>query len=235
MSIGMQQHIYLNSADIADCYTYTSVNCCQNRMTIGMRWMIIGLAASFFSSITVMNTNNTKAIAETENRFSCPTKIETLVDKMLLDLPSYSNRVIQRTRSIVKDKTLVAQRYIVLAGKAEYEPLPLNNSEYQPQTTDSSQQVFFTTFEREYRRDRIIETQNYHWLFLAQTASGWRLVAIYSRFGLDSDAAISSDLTMPPQDTTEGAIGQGINLWLKDCRAGVVSFGRGSSALYLTR
>jgi hypothetical protein len=137
--------------------------------------------------------------------------------QMLLDLPSYTNRVIQRTRSIVKDKKIISQRYVLIAGQAEFEPLTLNNLEYQAETKDSSQQVFFTTLEREYRDDRIIETQNYHWLFLALTKEGWQIVTMYSRFGIGSDT-----ITMPPQDTTNGAIAQAIDLWLEDCRVGAI-------------
>lgn len=158
-----------------------------------------------------------KVIAITTNNYSCPQDIEELVTRMLLDIPSYTNRVVQRSRSIVKDKKLLNQRYVIAAGKAEFQPLTLNNSEYTPQTTDSSQQVFFTTLEREYKRDRLLETQNYHWLFLARTKNGWQVVMMYSRFGTESNL-----VTMPPQDTTNGAIARAVSLWLEDCRAGVV-------------
>jgi hypothetical protein len=158
-----------------------------------------------------------KAIATTTKNYSCSQDIEELVTKMLLDLPSYTNRVMQRSRAIVKDKKLIDQRYVIIAGKAEFQPLTLNNSEYTPQTTDSSQQVFFTTLEREYKRDRVVETQNYHWLFLARTKNDWQLVMMYSRFSTGSNTVV-----MPPQDTTNGAIAQAVSLWLKDCRVGVV-------------
>jgi hypothetical protein len=149
--------------------------------------------------------------------FSCPNNLEALVERMLLDLPSYSNRVIQRTRSIIKDKQLTTQRYIIVAGKAEFQPLPSQNTEYTPITPDSSEQVFFTTLEREYRHNRVVETQNYHWLFLTKTENGWRRVMMYSRFGVGANIP-----AMPPQTTTNGVIGRAIGIWLEDCRAGVL-------------
>jgi hypothetical protein len=194
-------------------------------MDIRSRFINISLVASFCYSIASIDSIFFRASAKNiysadttiVRNYSCPQKIDKLMVQMLLDLPSYTNRVIQRTRSIVKDKKLISQRYIIIAGKAEFEPLTLNNSEYQTETTDSSQQVFFTTLEREYRDDLIIETQNYHWLFLALTKEGWQIVTMYSRFGIESNT-----ITMPPQDTTNGAIGQAIDLWLQDCRVGAI-------------
>jgi hypothetical protein len=186
-------------------------------MKLRSEFIKISLATSFFWSIISASFAIPKEIELTANNYSCPNKIEELATQMLQDLPNYTNRVMQRSRSIVEDKKLINQRYVIVAGKAEFQPLTLNNSEYTPETTDSSQQVFFTTLEREYRRDRVLETQNYHWLFLARTKNDWQVVMMYSRFGTGSNI-----VAMPPQDTTNGAVATAVSLWLKDCRAGVV-------------
>jgi hypothetical protein len=194
-------------------------------MDVRSKFINISLVTSFCYSIISINSTFSETSAKDifftgttiVRNYSCPQKLDKLMKQMLLDLPSYTNRVIQRTRSIVKDKKIISQRYVLIAGQAEFEPLTLNNLEYQAETKDSSQQVFFTTLEREYRDDRIIETQNYHWLFLALTKEGWQIVTMYSRFGIGSDT-----ITMPPQDTTNGAIAQAIDLWLEDCRVGAI-------------
>ncbi|MEL6786335.1 MAG: hypothetical protein AAFO76_02780, partial [Cyanobacteria bacterium J06607_15] len=77
------------------------------------------------------------------------------------------------------------------------------------------EQVFFTVLERQYINNKIVEIETYHWLFLSQTDSGWRTVMMFSRFG-NSDQA---NPPTPPRETTNGIIGRGVQLWLRDCRA----------------
>ncbi len=145
---------------------------------------------------------------------SCPSDIKTLMTWMLEDLPSYSNRVSQRVRR--SDRSIDVYNYIVLAGNPEFEPLPLTNLQYEPVLPDDTQQVFFTTLERQYTKTEVILLQNYYWLFLTPSSDGWRSVLLFSQLAdLQQD-----DLPLPPQDAINGAIGQGIKLWLKDCRAG---------------
>ncbi len=145
---------------------------------------------------------------------SCPSDVETLMNWMLEDLPSYSNRVSQRARR--SDRNVDVYNYIVLAGNPEFAPLPLSNLQYEPVLPDETKQVFFTTLERQYTKTEVILLQNYYWLFLTPSSDGWRSVLLFSQLAdLKSD-----DLPLPPQDAINGAIGQGIKLWLKDCRAG---------------
>jgi hypothetical protein len=58
--------------------------------------------------------------------FTCPISLEPLSDRLLQDLPSYANRVIQRSRSVVDgDRSLYIPLYVIIAGRAEFQPLPL--------------------------------------------------------------------------------------------------------------
>lgn len=142
----------------------------------------------------------------------CPANLDTLTSLLLKDLPSYANRVIQRSRRIAR--TVDIYSYVIIAGRAEFEPLGLNETQYTPIFPDTTKQIFFTTLERQYSNNQSIESQSYHWLFLTQTPSGWRMVTVFSRLGSsDRDKVI-----LPPQDTSNGIIGQAVSLWLRDCR-----------------
>lgn len=153
---------------------------------------------------------------ETIRGVACPSDLETLMTWMLKDLPGYGNRVTQRARR--GDRTVDVYNYIVLAGEPEFEPLPLTNLQYEPVLPDDTKQVFFTTLERQYNKTEVVLLQNYYWLFLTPSSDGWRSVLLFSQLAdLEQD-----DLPLPPQDAMNGAIGQGIRLWLKDCRAGVL-------------
>ncbi|MGH2415856.1 MAG: hypothetical protein ACRDEA_19635, partial [Microcystaceae cyanobacterium] len=147
---------------------------------------------------------------------SCPTDLKTLTPLLLNDLPSYANRVIQRSRK--RDRSADLFSYVIVAGKPEFEPLNLSQLQYTHLLPDTSEQLFFTTLERRYSNNRAIETQNYYWLFLTQTPSGWRLVTLVSRFGSPAQA----QLFLPPQENSDGVIGQAVHLWLRDCRAGAI-------------
>ncbi|ACK67855.1 hypothetical protein PCC8801_3907 [Rippkaea orientalis PCC 8801] len=166
------------------------------------------------------------------NSNPCPSDLETLTALMLRDLPSYANRVIQRQRlrtprkppftepqrPDLSDRPSAPDLYIIVAGKAEFEPLPLTNLQYQTILPDTAQQVFFTTLERQYGGRSVVDLQNYYWLFLTPTEEGWRSMLLFSQLA----ALNKGDLPLPPQDASDGAIGQGIDLWLRDCRAGVI-------------
>lgn len=156
----------------------------------------------------------TQALPKRET--ACPSDIQTLMTRMLKDLPSYSNRVAQRSR--IGDRNVEIYNYLLIAGNPEFEPLPLSNLQYESELPDETQQVFFTTLERQYTPKEAILLQNYYWLFLTPTSEGWRLVLLFSQLA-DLE---QGDLPLPPQDAMNGAIGQGIKLWLKDCRAGVL-------------
>ncbi|MGL5060295.1 MAG: hypothetical protein ACRC62_09950 [Microcoleus sp.] len=162
-------------------------------------------------------TTNTNSINSSQYsllaRSPCPENLETLVDRLLPDLPSYANRIIARSGFFPKTNTPhgYLPRQIILAGRAEFEPLPLN-----PETAipENARQVFITTLERQYRGGKSVEIQQYHWLFLIQTEKGWELVKIVSRFGTLAD--VNSPLS--PEDE-KSPIAEAIRLWLRDCQA----------------
>ncbi|XHU96236.1 MAG: hypothetical protein JJP05_01920 [cyanobacterium endosymbiont of Rhopalodia gibba] len=147
---------------------------------------------------------------------SCPSDLQRLTELMLKDLPSYANRVIQRER--LRARPFPSSLYILVAGRPEFEPLPLTNLQYQPVLEDTAQQVFFTTLERQYGEESLVNLENYYWLFLTQTEKGWRSVILFSQLASLNDGG----LPLPPEDASNGPIGQGIRLWLRDCRAGAV-------------
>lgn len=145
----------------------------------------------------------------------CPTDLPTLTALLLRDLPSYANRVTQRSFTNF-DVPATRPGFVLLAGRPEFEPLSLGPGEYLPTTETQTvpQQVFFTTLERQYVDNRSIELQQYHWIFLAQESDGWWLVTMRSQVG---DLPADQPPT-PPQDSSDGAIAQAIRLWLRDCR-----------------
>ena len=155
-------------------------------------------------------------VANAESSFSCPDNLQQLVPLLLKDLPDYSNRVIQRSQKLHRQVGI--RNYIVTAAQADFEPLALPRLQYQPIEREDPQQIFFTVAEKQYNKNSITTIQTYHWLFLTQTDSGWRTVMMFSRFGNSQ----SKNLPTPPQETTNGIIGQGVQLWLRDCRAGTV-------------
>jgi hypothetical protein len=160
------------------------------------------------------NTNDgAKSLCSEQN-------LETLTIQLLQDLPSYTNRASQRARRLSRSSDIYS--YMVVAGRPEFTPLPLNLEEYSAETSKSSasgvEQVFFTTLERQYIGKKAIELQEFHWLLLTKTTTGWRLVMMFSQTGSDSgDQPLS-----PPRDSSNGAIAQGVNTWLRDCQAGSV-------------
>ena len=160
------------------------------------------------------------ALGEAKNlsieRVSCPEDLQQLTALLLRDLPNYSNRVIQRTQK--KNRAEGIRNFIVTTNQAEFEPLDLPKIQYSPIDDSDPEQVFFTVLERQYKNQEVATIQTYHWLFLTQTDDGWRTVMMYSRFGNSKPTKLAA----PPRETTNGIIGQGVQLWLKDCRAGTV-------------
>lgn len=172
-----------------------------------MRYLLVGLG----SAIALLVAQPTDA------QPSCPKPIEPLTKKLLNDLPGYANRVIQRTQ--LPSRTATNSTYFILAGKPEFNPITEDiQGNYIPAIPEAEtaqvKQVFFTTLERQYRKKAVHSVENYHWLFLTKTQQGWRMVFLYSRFGL-------VDKTHPPtprKETSDGIIGKAIQLWLRDCR-----------------
>ncbi|MEM9543035.1 MAG: hypothetical protein AAGA60_26530 [Cyanobacteria bacterium P01_E01_bin.42] len=136
--------------------------------------------------------------------------LQTVVGLLLEDLPGYANRVIRRSRALGGDR----ETYIITAGRPEFEPLPLGSTRPVLTSPDAPKQVFFTTLEQSFEEDRAIARENYHWLFLAPTEDGWRMATIFTRYGSSQKDRPPS----PPRETSNGAIGQAVRLWLRDCR-----------------
>ncbi|MBD2517536.1 hypothetical protein H6G93_21650 [Nostoc sp. FACHB-973] len=146
--------------------------------------------------------------------------LETLTTQLLQDLPSYTNRASQRARRRSRSSDLYS--YMLVAGRPEFTPLPLNLEEYSKDAPESSasgvEQVFFTTLERQYISKKAVELQEFHWLLLTKTKSGWRVVMMFTQTGSYSEKQALS----PPRDSSNGAIAQGVKAWLRDCQAGAV-------------
>ena len=172
---------------------------------------------------------------------ACPADYETLVTTLLRDLPSYANRVAARgfrpSRTIpaanipaatdpdqsplIPASPAAAVGTMIVASQPDFEPLDLTDRAFGSglDTESDLRQVFFTTLERQYLSDQAVSLQHFHWLFLVQSEDGWRAVLLYSSLG--SYPAADGRLT-PPQESSQGIIGQAVRLWLRDCRAGAV-------------
>lgn len=147
---------------------------------------------------------------------SCPTDSAKLTTLLLKDLPNYANRVLKRTQDRHFDVGI--DNYIIVAGQPELEPLNLPQINYDLDTSEQPEQIFFTTLERQYNNGKAIERETYHWLFVTPTENGWYMFTIFSRFG-DS---IEGTPPSPPRESSDGIIGQAVSLWLRDCRAGAL-------------
>ncbi|WAL59296.1 hypothetical protein [Thermocoleostomius sinensis] len=149
---------------------------------------------------------------------ACPEQLDTLIPLLLRDLPSYANRVSQRAYSREFRITRNLPGTIIVAGQPEYEAIELTARQW-PQQDNTTQQIFFTTLERQYVSNAIVNLQQYHWLFLTRTAAGWQFVLLFSAIG---DVPANEPPT-PPQDASQGVIAQAIRLWLRDCQAGRIT------------
>ena len=168
--------------------------------------------------IATQSVENSTPKNLTPKNFTCPNNLPELTALLLQDLPAYSNRVIQRTQNL--NQAAGITNYIITANKAEFEPLTLPRLQYD-QIAQDPEQIFFTVLERQYIEGKIVEIQTYHWLFLTQTSNGWRTVMLFSRFG-NSLQDIQDSPPAPPRETTNGIIGRGVQLWLRDCRANTI-------------
>lgn len=151
-----------------------------------------------------------------ENARICPGDLEVLVKLLVRDLPGYANREFRRSK-IEVDKS--RSSYLVIAGRPEFEALPLGvGRSEKPVSDDEPRQVFITTLERVYVRGEVVQLQGYHWLFLTSSEEGWRLVMMFSRMG----GYPTMGPVSPPRDSSNGAIAGAVRAWLRDCRAGSV-------------
>ncbi len=160
---------------------------------------------------------------------ACPQDLPTLTAGLLRDLPSYANRVAMRTLGVsaIGDSSFGS---VLVAGQPEFDPLPLSTVGADipgaiAAADPTAHQVFFTTWERRYTPTEIHYLEQYHWLFLSQAADGWRLSLMFSRLRADANTVSAASLRppSPPQESSEGIVGQAVQLWLRDCRAGAIA------------
>jgi hypothetical protein len=177
-----------------------------NRTVLIGLWIALNGIAFTISAVAAAPVSS-QILADTP-RIQCPSEIAPLIDRMLQDLPSYMNRV--RTRAGI------GKSFIVLAARPEFKPLPL--STFPDAESEKAQQVFFTTLQRRYERNRIVYLQEYHWLFLTQSPKNWQFSMLYSTFG--PYPATPDQPPLPPRDSSEGSAAVAIREWLGDCRAG---------------
>ncbi|BBD67796.1 hypothetical protein NIES4072_49060 [Nostoc commune NIES-4072] len=196
-------------------------------------WVLVSNSLAY-PAFSINLTPKPSALAEKENvnggvKSLCSEQnLETLTIQLLQDLPSYTNRASQRARRLSRSSDVYS--YMLVAGRPEFTPLPLNLEEYSADASKSSasgvEQVFFTTLERQYIGKKAVELQEFHWLLLTKTKIGWRLVMMFSQIGSYSGQQPVS----PPRDSSKGTVAQGVKTWLRDCQAGSVRQRRGKGA-----
>ncbi|NEP78243.1 MAG: hypothetical protein F6K39_08645 [Okeania sp. SIO3B3] len=135
--------------------------------------------------------------------------LEILATDLILDLPGYVNREIQRDRQSNED---YLERNIVIAGRPEFEPLPIDDM---PFFQEDINQIFLTTLERQYRDSHVVELQQFHWLFLRKSQRQWELVNMFS-----IEESLLGNLPLQPEDSSNGVFARGIRVWLKGCYFG---------------
>jgi hypothetical protein len=144
--------------------------------------------------------------------YQCPTTLPKLTELMVRDLPSYANRSEQRQRS--KINTANYTNYLT-AGRPEIADQLIENPEYRPtKPTTAPLQLYLSTLEKRYVGKSFTELQQFHWLFLAKGKQDWYLVAMYSRQG-----QITGE-PLPPVESLQSPVGDGVKIWLRDCNAG---------------
>jgi hypothetical protein len=167
---------------------------------------------------------------------ACPAEYENLVTTLLRDLPQYANLVAARsfrppmnrpapdTSGATTPPTPSPVGTMLIASQPDFEPIDLTDRAFGAGLDPESdlRQVFFTTLERQYLSHQVVSLQQFHWLFLVQTEDGWRSVLLYSSLGGDPARPLADQRLMPPQESSQGIVGQAVRLWLRDCRAGAV-------------
>ncbi|WGV27183.1 hypothetical protein [Halotia branconii] len=162
-----------------------------------------------------------EGVVKNQSQSACSKQnLDTLTTQLLQDLPSYANRATQRARRSVNNEVY---SYVLIAGKPVFQPLPLSpegyTAERQKKVVTKVEQVFFTTLERHYTGGKAVEVQQFHWLLLTPTKSGWRLVMMFTQTG----GYPKQQPPSPPRNSSNGAIAQGVKTWLRDCRARSIS------------
>jgi hypothetical protein len=147
---------------------------------------------------------------------TCPAKLASLTNVLVRDLPSYANRLIQQRRK----RSDPVYSSLVTASMPDLRPIESFSREYParfPQMAPA--QVFISTLERQYTGTKSAQLQQFHWLFLANTRLGWRLVNMYSQTGGSpgTDTPVA-----PPIESSKTIVGEAISVWLNDCHLGKV-------------
>ena len=173
--------------------------------------------------------------------------------QLMLDLPSYSNRVIQRASDLGDPTPL----YFMASGQAEISPVSLtalardSNRSRLPMEQASQQtpkeeifQIRFTTLERQYLQLSLASTstdveqtlnqtapsfQQFHQLILARQLdpSADSEPSPWRLLSLRSQfAPYPSDgqILSPAQESRQAPVGQGILLWLRDWHSASIRF-----------
>jgi hypothetical protein len=178
---------------------------------------------TIFNCVFLWYNHPKNVLAETVNNSQkCSSNLEDLANSLVKDIPDYANRIIQRSR-IHSHPLEFFPIYVITASKPDLQTLPLSQTQYKSliksTLNNDVKQIFFTTLERQYStNNRIIKTQNFHWLILTQTPKDWQVVTVLSKLGYPRDSNNQSFISSPPLDTTQGIIGQAIILWLRDCQ-----------------
>jgi hypothetical protein len=173
------------------------------------------ITCSYFHSPVIAKNVTPKSVNPEISNSCSEQSLETFIPQLMLDLPSYTNRVIQRSRRLSRNSETFS--YIVAAGKPEFASLPLNPGidNRDNNKVEGVKQVFFTTLERKYTNKKAVELQEFHRLFLTKTNMGWNVVMMFSQTG---EYPVKPPIA-PPRDSSNGAIAQGVKLWLRDCQA----------------
>jgi hypothetical protein len=184
------------------------------------RLWLIAFSFSLVAANTLFSINET-ATATSRLTTVCSTQsLENLTSQLLQDLPSYANRATQRARR--RSRSSDVYSYMLVAGRPEFAPLPLNLDKSTSNTTEV-EQVFFTTLERQYIAGKAVESQQFHWLLLTKSNTGWRFVMMFTQIGSYPQKQVVS----PPRDSSNGVVAQAIKTWLRDCRAGSMQINTG--------
>ena len=188
--------------------------------TTSFIWITTVSASNHPSPLSAKGVPSPRSHSKTQSQpFSCPANIKLLTAELLRDLPSYANRVSQRSRQPGIPVNISSS--VIAAGSAEFAPLTLGPGErtsavaVSPSSSEP-QQVFFTTLERQYTAGKAVELEQYHWLFLASDVDGWQLATMFSQ----SSSYPVVKPPSPPRESSNGVIGQAVRNWLRDCRAG---------------
>lgn len=137
---------------------------------------------------------------------SCSEEFQPFMGEMLKELPAYINRVNTRANN--------PHNSVLVAAKADFQPLPLPEQSAGLQSSQSDvQQVFFATLLRRLAGGEVVYQQEHHWLFMAPSDRGWEFIQLYSTLSPYPVASVNS----PPRNSSEGSVATAIKAWLKNC------------------